>query len=205
MPRTEQANQSIRETQRVKILDSARKVFALKGEAATMSDIALAAGVSQGLAYRYFNGKEEILNELLKLAVESSYLAMQNIIEMPGTPKERLNFLITKMLESRRSSIEFSQLISKAFESDTTPVEQKELIQKQVQNYRLVLRQLIVAGQATGEIAADDPDQLVMVITACLDGLTKYALRQPKQFEKYFPKAEIILRLLKPTEMSDSQ
>jgi AcrR family transcriptional regulator len=198
MPRTGQVNQLIRETQCTKILDGARKVFALKGETATMSDIALAAGVSQGLAYRYFNSKEEIFKTLLKQAVETSFATMQNVMEMPGTPKERLDFLITKMLESRRERIEYSQLISKAFESDTTPDEQKELIRKQVQNYQKVLRQLIVDCQSTGEVADDDPDQLMMAITASLEGLARLALRQPLQFEKHFPNNEIILRMLKP-------
>lgn len=61
----------------------------------------------------------------IKQAAETSFATMQNIMEMPGTPKERLDFLITKMLEFRRERIEFSQLISKTFESDTTPDEQK--------------------------------------------------------------------------------
>ena len=198
MPRTEQANQQIREAQRTKILNSARKVFALKGEASTMADIAATAGVSQGLAYRYFNSKEEMLNELLKLASQSSFETMQNIVDMPGTPGERLKFLITKMLDSRRERIEFSQLISKAFESDMASDEQRELIRKLGQNYRKVFRQLILEGQLIGEVAEGDPDQLVMAITACLDGLSKLALRQPDQLEKHFPNAEIILRLLKP-------
>jgi hypothetical protein len=128
----------------------------------------------------------------------SSFAAMQNVMEMPGTPRERLNSLVTKMLEPRRERIEYAQLISKAFEAATTTGEQKELIRKQVENYRKVLRQLIVAGQSTGEIAGDDPDQLVMAITASLDGLSRLVLRQPLQFAKHFPDSGIILRMLKP-------
>ncbi len=79
MPRTEEANQQIREEQRDKILSAAANVFARKGNAATMADVASEAGVSQGLAYRYFESKEEIFTTLIKQAAESS-----------GGPTERI-------------------------------------------------------------------------------------------------------------------
>ena len=42
------------------------KVFARKGLRATITDIAKEAGVSQGLAYRYFPSKEAIFHTLLR-------------------------------------------------------------------------------------------------------------------------------------------
>ncbi|HZU66020.1 MAG TPA: hypothetical protein VFA09_01975 [Ktedonobacteraceae bacterium] len=59
-------------------------------------------------------------------------------------------------------------------------------------------RQLIVEGQASGEIALRDPDQLVIVILSALDGLSRRALYYPEQFKEHFPDAEIILRIFKP-------
>jgi AcrR family transcriptional regulator len=50
MVRSKEANQRIRTEQRKRILDAARIVFARKGLAATMDDIAERAGVSHGLA-----------------------------------------------------------------------------------------------------------------------------------------------------------
>jgi AcrR family transcriptional regulator len=58
MPRTEEANQRIREAQRAKILEAAWNVFARHGLTATMADVAAAAEVSYGLVYRYFVNKE---------------------------------------------------------------------------------------------------------------------------------------------------
>ena len=43
MPRTEEANQQIRQEQRTKILNASRNVFARKGRAATMADVAAEA------------------------------------------------------------------------------------------------------------------------------------------------------------------
>jgi len=61
VPRTEEANQQLRSVQRAKILAGARAAFARRGSATTMADVAAAAGVSQGLAYRYFAGKDEVV------------------------------------------------------------------------------------------------------------------------------------------------
>jgi len=54
-----------------RILEAARSVFARRGLGATVSDIAKEAGVSQGLAYRYFPSKEAIFHTLLRQMLQS--------------------------------------------------------------------------------------------------------------------------------------
>ena len=198
MPRSEETNQRIREEQRARILDGARKVFARKGMAATMAEIAAAAEVSQGLAYRYFANKEEIFNTLLEETTQSGLAAMPHILEMQGTPGKRLDFLISRAWEGRREHPEFFQLFYQMISDETMPDNLRELITRQGQSYQEAMRQLIVEGQATGEVAAGDPDQLVTVILASLDGLSRRALYYPEQFKENFPDAEIILRILRP-------
>src|SRR5690348_10199339 len=100
-------DKSPRETQRTNILEAARHVFARKGKAATMTDIAQAAGVSQGLAYRYFAGKEQIYRELMAHAVQQTNLATTPPApESPATPGQRLTLLITQVVEYRRDHLE---------------------------------------------------------------------------------------------------
>jgi AcrR family transcriptional regulator len=198
MPRTEEANQRLREEQRAKILDGARKVFARKGIAATMAEVAAAAEVSQGLAYRYFANKEAIFKALLEQVMQAARAGMPRILEMPGTPGERLEFLISRAWNGRREYPELYQLMYQMLSDEATPVNLRELVDKQGQTYQDVVRQLIVEGQATGEVAEGDPDQLVTVILVCLDGLSRWALREPEQFKKNFPDAGIILRIFKP-------
>ena len=198
MPRTEAANQRIREAQRAKILEGAMKVFARKGMAATMAEVAAAAGVSQGLAYRYFANKEAIVNALVEQAVQSGIAALPHILEMPSTPGERLDMLFSRLVEGRRESPEFYQLLYQAAGDEAAPDNLRELISKQGQNFQAVLRQLIVEGQATGEVAQGDPDQLVTAVMAYLDGLTRLAVYNPERFKEHFPDAGMILRLLKP-------
>ncbi|MBO0791646.1 MAG: TetR/AcrR family transcriptional regulator [Ktedonobacteraceae bacterium] len=194
MPRTEEANQRIREEQRAKILEAAWKVFARKGMAATMAEVATAADVSYGLAYRYFASKEALFRALVEQIMQDGPARLQRFLEMPGTPGERLTRLISGLVERRSEHPELFQLLNQVLNDETTPDDLGGLIRRQIQTFLDVLKQLIVEGQATGEIANDDPDQLVTAIIACL-GFSRGAAR----FNKHFPNSGIILRMLKPS------
>jgi AcrR family transcriptional regulator len=197
MPRTEEANKRIREEQRTKILEAAWKVFARKGRAMTMADVAGAAGVSYGLTYRYFASKEAILYALIEQNLRSGAAAFQRFRDFPGTPGERLDFLISRLVETRRDQPEFSQLFSQVLSDAATPRDLREQALKRGLEFQELLRRLIVEGQATGEVAAGDPDQLMTAVLAALDGLTRLAISNSERFQKHFPDASIILRMLR--------
>src|SRR5690349_18270741 len=113
MPRTPEANQRIREAQRAKILESARSVFARKGMEATITDIAAEAQISIGLAYRYFADKEAIFSELVKQTIPAAATG-QRLLDIPGTPGERLAALISNVVMARghREPLEMYQLLN---------------------------------------------------------------------------------------------
>ena len=67
MPRTRAQFEAIRQESRERILDAALRLFARYGYAATpVRRIAEEAGVSQGLLYNYFDGKESLLRALFE-------------------------------------------------------------------------------------------------------------------------------------------
>ena len=198
MPRSEEANQRLREAQREKILEGARKVFAAKGWAASMADVAAAAGVSQGLAYRYFESKEAIFRQLAEWGIQSSQNLRQNIIEMPGTPGQRISALIHKIFGNMDVRIEFYQFSLRALNNEAMPDDLRRLLLKPGQNFQELLRQLLLEGQQTGEVAPGDPDQMVIAILACFDGLSRMASRRSEFFEKHAPDPELILRMIRP-------
>jgi AcrR family transcriptional regulator len=197
MPRTKEANEQLRTAQREKILEAARKVFAQKGLAATMEDVAVEAGVSHGLAYRYFSGKEVIIHALVEQALQGPAADLQRFLEQPGTPGERLKLLLTAFVRSRQQPVIF-QLLDQVLISSTAPDGLRDLVHRRSEVLQGVLRQLIVEGQATGEVVAGDPDQLVRAVLACLDGLIHWATYYPEQYHEHFPDAAIFLRMLKP-------
>ncbi|HWE60224.1 MAG TPA: TetR/AcrR family transcriptional regulator, partial [Chloroflexota bacterium] len=161
MPRTEAANQQIRDAQRAKILDAAWTVFAQKGRAATMADVAAAAGVSYGLAYRHFANKEALFHALLEESLHASAAAFAHFQERPGTPGEHLTALITALVESRRSHPERSQLLAHVLGDGATPPEVRNQAFQVGRAFQELLRLLVVEGQALGEVRTADPDQLV--------------------------------------------
>ncbi len=197
MPRTKEANQRILEEQRAKILEAARRVLARHGLAATMDDIAAEAGISHGLAYRYFASKEAIVRALIEEAIQQSP-ELQHIQELPGTPGARLDLLISQFVESRRGNPEFYQLLDRVLHDEAMPEDFRKLLRRRGQALQGALRQLIVEGQATGEVAADDPDQLVRALFAAMNGLTSQAAQDRGKYGEHFPEAQIFLRMFKP-------
>ncbi len=199
MQPTADKEQRAREAQRANILEGARRAFARKGQAATMADVAEAAGVSQGLAYRYFASKEQIYRELIEHALGQAGVTAALPVGAPAaTAGERLALLITHAVEYRRDHLEIVQLLDQALSADKVPDDLAEQIRRHREGFLGELRQLIAAGQASGEVAAGDPEQLILAITATLEGLTRFGLRNPKTFAQLCPEPAILLRMLIP-------
>ena len=202
MPRTKDANQQIRAEQQTNILDAALQVFARKGLEATMGDVATEASISHGLLYHYFSGKEALIHAVLERVTAVDPVGLRSVLEMPGTPAERLTLLVSRLLAARRDYPAFYQLTNQLIDqmqSNALVLEKhREDFLKQGQLFSSVLRQLIVEGQATGEVLAGDPDQLIAALMACFEGLMRQAARDPEYFKQHCPDVEIILRLLIP-------
>src|ERR687889_79272 len=67
------------------ILEAAASVLLTRGEQASMTDVAAAAGVARATVYRYFPNRQSLLDELARLAVRSAgeRLAAARIDEIP--------------------------------------------------------------------------------------------------------------------------
>lgn len=195
MPRSEAANERARQDARARILAGARAAFARKGMTATMTDVALAAGVSQGLPYRYFSDKEDLVRTLVSEAVQHAD-AGGSPLAMPGSAAERLRRLVAILVEARRAQPELFLLVQHVASDAAAPRDLLELIQARGRAVTQAMRQLVTEAQADGEAAGDDPDQLVTAVMACLDGLGRLVLDRPGPAAGHFPAAEIITRML---------
>jgi AcrR family transcriptional regulator len=178
-------------------LKAAREVFAQRGSSATMADIADKAGVSQGLAYRYFASKEELFEVLFKQTMESAKEYDQIIKELPGTSSERVDEIITKLLEMRKEKPGYYQMMYQMLSDQGTPKEIKDTVTKRGIAFRKEMRKLLIEGQRAGKIANDDPDQLLGAVMGAMEGLWRSVAYDP-QSTKNFPDPKIILRMLKP-------
>lgn len=196
-PRTEESNARIREEQKERILEAAKTIFAHKGYSETkMSDIAAAANVSYGLAYHYFANKEAIFTTLLTYALQGALQLMQHARAQPGTPWDRLSWLISQISEGAQGEPEFEMLILQALTSHAVPQEMRQMVLQESQSSHEALKQLIIEGQAAGEVVAGDPDLLTTSFEWCIQGMV-FGISYWGYEAKRLPDVESILRLLK--------
>jgi AcrR family transcriptional regulator len=195
MPRTKEAFQQIRDESKQHILSEAAKVFAKKGLANTkISDLAEAAGVSQGLLYRYFDDKEDVFIALLERAISGVIQYGYTSIKQTGTPMEKLNWLTAQVLKGMSEEPVYFQLISQAMALSGRLYATLEKLGTFIQ----MLRELISEGQKLGEIVKRNPDQLVLLYLSCLFGLAAGKSLNLHWLNEHFPCAEEILQILKP-------
>ena len=196
MPRTGEVYQQIRDKRKEQILRSAAEVFARKGVASTrINDLAEAAGVSQGLLYRYFANREEVFAALLERLVQETIRQVHSALEYPGTPWEQLHWLTGQLLLGMYERPNFIPLFSQApAVSGKVPGILSELGTA----FSTVLRQLIVAGQAAGQVVERDPEQLVLLYLCCLQGLAAGMTFYGENLVAHFPDADAVLQLFKP-------
>jgi len=200
MPRTEAVLQQIRQDQRENILKAAQAVFAKRGSSATMAEIAEEAGISQGLAYRYFASKEELFSILVKRSMQAADDYDQIIRKLPGTPEEKIRAIIERLLELRRERPGYYQFLYQMINDESMPIELRRMMSKRGVAFQKEIRRLIVEGQKLGQVTQDNPDQLVESLLACIEGLWRRMsfLDPANTREILLPDARIILRMLRP-------
>jgi AcrR family transcriptional regulator len=195
MPRTEAAFQQIRDERRQAILDKAAEVFAAKGLASVkISDLAKAAGISQGLLYRYFTSKEDVFIALLEKPVTGAIQWTQAAKDYDGSPLNQLRRLTEQFLKGMSEEPLYFQILTQAMALSGRAFENLMKLQTVVN----VLRELIIKGQKNGEIVKGDPDQQIFLYLGCLYGLAAGRSLSLNWIDEHFPAAEAVLRVFKP-------
>src|SRR3979411_3423461 len=82
------------------IVEAAKSAFSEKGyEATSIADIARTAQISDGLVYRYFRNKRELLYEVLRKFYERILLDLETQVFKPDTFPARLQGFIRPHLK----------------------------------------------------------------------------------------------------------
>lgn len=102
MPRSPEANDRIRHLTREKLLQAAMDIFIAKGyHAASVDDVARQAGVSKGLLYHYFSGKEGLLEAMVNNRIQEVVEVMEEA-EAKETPSGQLRHIVEASLDKVR-------------------------------------------------------------------------------------------------------
>ena len=163
-----------REARRQQILDAARACMLEYGlEAVSMEMIIARSGLSTGAVYRYFKGKDEIIEAAIVTAAREIGAAVAPILAStdPGPPSQLLEKLLTAWISYSRSGVGAAAGIDRmptalhGWSYAQTDPELKAALQAGLRGFRELCVPIIKRWQTDGVVAANaDPDALAQLI-----------------------------------------
>jgi len=162
--------EAMRDKVREALLVAAERLFAERGfEAVTVRQLAAEAGISLGLLYNYYNGKEDVLKALMHKGLE----AILHTLPVPADhlpPARRIEAHIRQSFAMLRTQAPFWKLIHRlrmqpAALADLAP------------DLPLIASQLHQAVQAhLQQAGVPEPNKEAHLLIAAIDGITAHYL-----------------------------
>src|SRR3954467_2309947 len=139
------------------ILAAATRVFAEKGySSASITNIAQAADISDGLIYKYFTNKRDLLERVLTAFYEQTIADLETKVAKGKTFEERLYILVSEHLATFVADIDLCRLFIS--EVRTASDYRGSAIQQLNRRYTSVLLKIVDQAIAEGEVRPDvDP------------------------------------------------
>lgn len=118
-----------KEKRRQDILAAGLKVFTRKGYgAAKISDIAAEAGMSTGLMFHYFESKEKLYEELIKIGISGPMSMMEITYDEPIDFFEKSAEQVLRYIQEQPQVANMFVLMNQAFLSEGIPQNVKEML-----------------------------------------------------------------------------
>lgn len=172
-------------------------MFARRGLAASrISDIAAEAGISHGLLYHYFEGKEEMFTAIVDQSLQATLRITRSAKDRPGTVWERITWLFDTMIQGARSNPDALLVIIQATTSESAPPGTQELLEQYGAPAFTNVVELIQSGQRSGDIVDGDPRTLAIALLACVQGTGISAVTGTRDPE-LLPETDLMLRMLR--------
>lgn len=110
-PRSKKSNEEIRKASKQTIANAALSLFIHEGYLnVTIDQIATKAGVSKGLMYNYFSGKEDLLSFIIDRIMTEIY-ALSEIILAEKDPVKKMSVMLTTTFKLLREKGDFWKTI----------------------------------------------------------------------------------------------
>ena len=163
-----------REARRQQILDAARACLLEHGlEAVSMEMIIARSGLSTGAVYRYFTGKDELIEAAITTAAREIGAAVAPILAspVPGLPSQLVEKLLAAWVSYSRSGVGAAAGIDRmptalhGWSYAQTDPELKAALRAGLQGFRELCVPLIKQWRIDGVVSATaDPDALAQLI-----------------------------------------
>lgn len=168
MPRVSEAHLEARRRQ---ILSAACSCFARKGfHKATVHDICDEAGLSPGAVYRYFEGKEEIIEAMVERDAAQNARFAEEV--MAGEDMFRMLERLADFHLGRLENSEGLAVEVELWAEATHNPRIRELLRRDFYDHRRLLEGIIRRAQERGEIDGRlDPEAVARVMISFFEGL----------------------------------
>lgn len=189
MPRTPEENDRIRQASKEKIRATAMELFMKQGYYATsISDIATHSGISKGLLYNYYKGKEELLSEMVEARIREVVEVMAKAVALE-TPSEQLKYIVNGAIDNIHKNPEVHRFY---LHLQTQPEADEELIKysrlligENTKQFELQCKIFEIMGEK-------DPRKRSLYFSSVLQGIMLMISTYPQKFPIEEIKKQII-------------
>ncbi len=187
MPRSKAANEKIREATRAEILRSGIVLFSRSGYAHTsIRQIAAHAGISTGLMYHYFDGKESLLQAVFDDTMQRLSEAFTAAYESGSGPEDRIARILSTIFDMLEAEPDFWTL----FYMLRTQPAVMELLGDGFRDYTGRLRALFTRElEASGR---PEPELDALLLYSLIEGTIQQYLLSPADY----PLERVVSRII---------
>ena len=176
-PRSAATNERLRGESRARIIEHALALFAEHGyDGTTIKMIAESAGISQGLIYAHFAGKDALLVEIFEQSMHDVQASFAHA-DAGGTPRERLERLIRGSFEVLRRNERFWRL-SYGVRMQATVLH--HIGAERLNGWTAAIRQTL--RRYLAEAGVPDAEVEAELLFALIDGVSQHYVLEPRRY-----------------------
>lgn len=163
------------------ILTAAREVMERHGvDAATMGEIAQAAGIAKGTIYLYFHSKEELIQALMSQVGENMHRDLKAIIDTSYSPRDKLPRVLAVLVDYLERERALFPIYMRDFAQWMLPGGRGRFnrIHELEGQILALLHHLFSEGVATGDFIPADPKLLTFLLRSLVRGVGFYGMAE---------------------------
>lgn len=188
-----------KEQRKNQIISTALDLFVKKGYAATkISDIAIAANMSAGLLFHYFESKEKLLEELINIGLQGARMPLQMEYHDELKFFEGIALQLISYIQEQPNAAKMFVLMAQMQRTEGIP----ENIKKVALSVNTIEKsvEIIKVGQKKGIIRKGNPVALSNAYWCSIQGIAEQFTMHP---EIPLPKAEWIVDIIRVKSKGD--
>ncbi|MFE3454336.1 TetR/AcrR family transcriptional regulator [Nonomuraea sp. NPDC059194] len=146
---------------RQRLLSEATRLFADRGfESTSVQEIVVAAGVTKGAMYHYFDSKDDLLHEIYGRVLRMQMDRLTKIADGPGSVSERLHAAAADVVETTADNLDDSKIFFRSMH--LLAPETQKTVRSERRRYHERFRDLVAEGQRQGVFRSDVPAEIVV-------------------------------------------